>query len=177
MELILARHCETDWNVRGRLQGRSDIPLNDTGRRQAVALAMSLTDMGATHIICSDLKRAAETALIIGRELRLSVRTDVRLAECSFGLLEGLSLAEVEAQLKGSVHAVQDAYDFSPWGGEHRDAVLKRQLDVLRECAALPPLSKPLLVGHGRSLGTLLAHFGELMLREQGVARVVSFNL
>lgn len=177
MEFILARHCETEWNAQGRLQGRSDIPLNQTGKQQAVQLAKALAGMGATHIVCSDLKRATETALIIGRELRLSVRTDARLVECAFGLLEGLGEAEVGESLKGSVFKIQDEYDFRPWGGEHRAAVVARQIEALRECAALPPPSKPLIVGHGRSLGTLLAHFGEPILLEQGKARVVTLDL
>ena len=94
--LLLARHGETDWNRDHRWQGHSDPPLNETGRRQAAALAAQLTDLDA--IYSSDTERAHETAGIVAERLDLPVTTDERLREVSFGDWEGLTRAEIDAR-------------------------------------------------------------------------------
>ncbi|NUT56025.1 MAG: histidine phosphatase family protein, partial [Thermoleophilia bacterium] len=60
--LLLARHGETDWNRELRIQGSSDIELNELGRRQAQSLAQELTDVDLDAIYASDLSRAHATA-------------------------------------------------------------------------------------------------------------------
>ena len=71
MRVLLARHGQTDWNAAGRIQGASDVPLNENGREQARKLASKLAASGGRlgAIYSSPLKRALETAGIIGREL------------------------------------------------------------------------------------------------------------
>ena len=64
--LLLVRHGETDWNAEGRLQGHTDTPLNDYGRRQARALADALAGDDFEALYASDLARARETAEILG---------------------------------------------------------------------------------------------------------------
>ena len=64
--LLFARHGETDWNASGRLQGHTDRPLNDYGRRQAAELAAQLEADEVAAIYASDLSRAKETAEILG---------------------------------------------------------------------------------------------------------------
>src|SRR3954449_2195858 len=92
--LLLARHGETDWNTTGRLQGHTDRPLNDYGRRQAGALADRLADDGIAAIYASDLSRAKETAEIVGSRLRLPVVIDADLRERNWGSWEGLTPSE-----------------------------------------------------------------------------------
>lgn len=64
--ILLVRHGETEWNRTFRFQGRSDLPLNETGTRQAEALAFTLRDEPIQAIYSSPLVRALETARIIG---------------------------------------------------------------------------------------------------------------
>ena len=65
MKLYIIRHGETDWNVKRRFQGHSDIPLNEEGRRLAYLTAEALKEVPFTRIYTSPLKRASETAAII----------------------------------------------------------------------------------------------------------------
>ncbi|MDC7682098.1 histidine phosphatase family protein [Asticcacaulis sp. BYS171W] len=92
------RHGQTDWNAQMRLQGSTDIPLNETGRDQARMAAFFLADQGITQILASPLVRAHETATIVAETLNVPVVTDARLTERHFGLFEGLTIDEVETQ-------------------------------------------------------------------------------
>jgi len=95
--VYLTRHGETDWNLAGRWQGHTDIPLNDNGRAQARAVAEVLRGEGVPAIVSSDLARAHETARIIGASLGIAVAyVDADLRERMFGVFEGLTRAECE---------------------------------------------------------------------------------
>jgi len=61
------RHAESEWNAQGRWQGQRDPALSERGRAQANELATSLARAGVEAIVASDLVRAHETALIVGR--------------------------------------------------------------------------------------------------------------
>lgn len=92
--LLFVRHGETDWNRAGRFQGSQDIPLNDEGRAQARRLARQW-DQGGDLVVASPLSRARETAEILASSLGFSVLTfDPRLIERSYGMGEGLTVAE-----------------------------------------------------------------------------------
>lgn len=93
----LVRHGSTDWNAEGRIQGWTDTGLNADGRREAKEAARRLLGRGWEGIVASDLKRARETAEIIGHELGLEVLLYPKLRERSFGPLEGMNQAQVEA--------------------------------------------------------------------------------
>lgn len=99
--LFVVRHGQTDWNVQGRLQGSSDIPLNDAGRAQAAAAAATLglaLRQGFT-LVSSPLSRARETAEILVASLgQGEVELDDRLVERSYGVWEGLASAERAAR-------------------------------------------------------------------------------
>ena len=89
--LYIVRHGLTDWNLKGQIQGQKDIPLNDTGQRQASNVADRLSRFNLEYIISSDLSRAVETANIIGDKLNLHVEYDARLREYDFGILTGMT--------------------------------------------------------------------------------------
>ncbi|HJQ74049.1 MAG TPA: histidine phosphatase family protein [Gaiellaceae bacterium] len=94
--LLLVRHGETDWNADGRLQGQTDRPLSEFGRRQARQLADELAAEELEAIYASDLSRARETAEIVGERLGLPVVLDADLREKDWGTWEGLTSVERE---------------------------------------------------------------------------------
>lgn len=95
MKLILVRHGETVWNSEGRVQGASDIALSETGREQIHKLAAALKDESLDAIFSSPLRRAHETALILGRFHSREIRLEEGLMEMNQGDFEGLSFNEL----------------------------------------------------------------------------------
>ena len=92
---FLVRHGETDWNVEGKMQGSSDRPLNDTGRKQAKEAASFLKGHNIEAIFSSGLLRAKETAEIIQEQNPAELIIDDRLRERDAGRAEGMLLAEI----------------------------------------------------------------------------------
>jgi broad specificity phosphatase PhoE len=93
--LIVWRHGNTDWNANERVQGQSDTPLNELGRRQAAAAAQLLLAMRPDAIVASDLLRASDTASALSAISGLPVSYDKRLRERFFGAWQGLFMTEV----------------------------------------------------------------------------------
>jgi broad specificity phosphatase PhoE len=136
--LLLVRHGETDWNADGRLQGHTDRPLSDLGRRQAQRLAEELEGEELEAIYSSDLSRARETAEIVGERLGLPVELDPGLREKDWGNWEGLTAVE------------RDRVEFM---GESTEAHQERILDTLRRIAGRHPgAGRVLVVTHGGSM-------------------------
>lgn len=105
-ELWLIRHGETDWNLTGRIQGASDIPLNATGIAQAESLVGRLENESFDAVYSSDLDRAHTTCTtaLPGAD----VRPDVRLRELAYGVLEGKRWAELDDDLAAAVREWQE---------------------------------------------------------------------
>jgi|SRR5690554_6860365 len=100
-EFCLVRHGSTDWNIEGRIQGCTDTPLNEQGRREAARTGRELKEKGWEGIVASDLSRAGETAKIIGAQLGLEVLYFPELRERDFGPLEGKRRVELEKKYPG----------------------------------------------------------------------------
>ena len=123
--LYFLRHGETDWNRDHRLQGSTDIPLNDTGRAQARRHGRAMAGLGEDWsgytFAVSPMVRARETFEIVREELAISVEPwiDARLREGSFGRWEGWTWAEVVAR-EPENHAIwlSESWTRSPHGGE-----------------------------------------------------------
>ena len=174
--LILIRHGETDWNRVGRIQGLTDIPLNDAGREQArraaeelrSELAISPSDAAdAAVIVSSDLQRAAETADIIAGALGLDApRRYPELRERAYGDAEGLLTAEFQRR-------------WGPWhvadvpGAETRADLRRRALAALARAqhdAAPMGTTLPLIVvAHGALIREVIGHATDDRLPEPGV--------
>ena len=136
--LLLVRHGETDWNAEGRLQGQTDRPLNDFGRRQARQLAEQLAGEEFEAICSSDLARARETAEILAERLGLPVELDPDLREKDWGNWEGLTAVE------------RDRVEFV---GESTQAHQERMLRALARISAEHPVGGTVLVvTHGGSM-------------------------
>lgn len=90
MRLYIMRHGETDWNKSRRLQGKSDISLNDFGRELAEKTREELKDVPFDLVITSPLRRARETAMIVRGEREIPIIEDARIEEMSFGIYEGM---------------------------------------------------------------------------------------
>ena len=136
--LLLVRHGETDWNAEGRLQGHTDRPLSDFGRRQAEQLAEELAEEEIEAIYSSDLSRARGTAEIVGGRLGLPIELDSDLREKNWGTWEGLTAVE------------RDRVEFV---GESTRAHRDRMLRALARISARHPNSGTVLVvTHGGSM-------------------------
>ena len=157
MKFILTRHCETDWNREGRLQGHSDTHLNEYGWFQAEELAQNLKNLGIKKIISSDLKRSVETSSVLAKYLKVPIELDARIRECAYGKLEGSTKDEALVAGYGSLQH----YDFESLGGESRERVLRRHLSFLDDVHEKESDDPILLVGHGTGLNTLLFHLGK----------------
>ena len=89
--LYIMRHGQTDWNVRHKMQGRTDIPLNEEGRRMARTAAEEYRNVPFDVCYCSPLSRAQETARLVLAGRDVPIITDERLVEMGFGIYEGQS--------------------------------------------------------------------------------------
>jgi broad specificity phosphatase PhoE len=96
--IVLVRHGETDWNREHRFQGHADQPLNTAGREQALELADLLRDEPVAALYTSPLRRASETARVIGDRLGLVPHELEALREIDVGDWEGLTIDEVRAR-------------------------------------------------------------------------------
>ncbi len=95
-DILIIRHGQTAWNKKKRLQGHSDIPLNEEGRLQALTLAETLQDEPLDAIFSSDLQRAWQTANEIARCHQLPVEIDKSLRERCYGICEGMMSDEIK---------------------------------------------------------------------------------
>ncbi|GAA3652569.1 histidine phosphatase family protein [Nonomuraea antimicrobica] len=93
--IVCLRHGQTLWNVEQRFQGHSDIPLDETGAAQAARAASLLGSLRPTMIVSSDLQRANDTALALGRVVGLDVAVDKAFRERGGGQWEGLTRGEI----------------------------------------------------------------------------------
>ena len=108
--ICIIRHGETDWNVEKRIQGHTDIPLNENGRAQAMAMAFNAAHQRFQAIYSSDLARAQETAWVLAQREGLDVKLLPQLRERHFGVFQGITAAE-GAELHPAAYAYYVARD------------------------------------------------------------------
>lgn len=159
--LTLIRHGETDWNLARRIQGSTDIPLNDTGREQARRAAAALRQRGTeipVTVVASDLSRASETAEIIAAELGVAVtRLYAGLRERSYGDAEGVDAAEFHRRW-GDWHSAE-VPGAEPWPLLRRRALSTLRLAVRdhREETG-PGVASLVVVTHGALIREVIRH-------------------
>lgn len=166
--VFLVRHGQTEFNVIGRYQGQTDSPLTPLGQEQARAFGRILAGLPRPPqtIWTSPMGRARATAALIAAELDarrnipVSLATDPRLTELSFGQWDGLSKAEIKERWPGVRRGkAARAWLFDAPDGESLEAARHRLADVLRDALAVPDL---LLVSHGMAGRLIRAHHAGL---------------
>ncbi len=151
--IYITRHGETEWNVQGRIQGHTDVPLSQRGVEQAQMLSRRLANIRIDAAYASDLSRAAETARVALGERDVPITFTDELREYSKGVFEGLTEAEYRDKypdLYGP--SMENDLDFAPPGGEtirETSARLARIVQMVREAHMD---QSALIVGHGGSL-------------------------
>ena len=149
--ILLVRHGETDWNRDRRVQGHTDVPLNDEGRRQARALAEELGEGAFDAVYASDLARARETAEILAAPCGLDVTQLEALREKNFGTWEGLTDTDV-------LDRFPDARPRA-WGdAESTEDMSERVLAAVRSIADAHPDRRVLVVTHGGPMRAVLRY-------------------
>lgn len=130
--LGVVRHGPTEWNVIGRVQGRTDVPLNEAGVKEVRRWAMP-SDVDGFSWVCSPLARTVETARILSGG---DVSGDARLIEMDWAVWEGATLASLRAELGDLMRAWEaKGLDFRAPGGESPREVQARIAPFLREVA------------------------------------------
>jgi len=163
--LLLIRHAESSWNAAGRWQGHGDPPLSDRGRAQADALARELARETIDVLVSSDLRRAAETAAILGQARGLQPQLNPRLRELDLGDWEGLTSDQIERTAGDVLRRLNDGdLDVRPGGGENLRELEQRALLVVTELVDAHPGRRLAIVTH---LGVIRALLG----KPRGVTR------
>lgn len=167
--LYIMRHGRTDWNVMHKLQGRTDIPLNDEGREMAKRAAEQYADIHFDVCYCSPLIRARETAEILLEGRDVPIIADERLLEMSFGIYEGVAnsfeipdcpinvLFFNPEQYTTPVEGAESLKQLFSRTGELLDTVIKPLVEQGRDV---------LIVGHGAMNSSIVCQIKDLPIEK-----------
>ncbi|MBR0040718.1 MAG: histidine phosphatase family protein [Oscillospiraceae bacterium] len=167
--LYIMRHGKTDWNAAHRLQGLTDIPLNDEGRHMAERAREEIRDVPFDVCYSSPLRRARETAEIVLRGRGVPILTDDRLREMSFGVWEGVADSfRIPDCPVNVLFRAPEKYVVPVEGGESFDELFARTGQFLREVAEplLAADKDVLIVGHGAMNCAIVSQLRDLPLAE-----------
>lgn len=160
MAIYLARHGETDWNLKGLIQGHTDIPLNETGKQQAYELAVVIKDKGISinRIYSSDMKRARKTAETVAKELSVEAYALKGIQEVNLGRWEGHTWKQVRELFPDEYRVWYENRRYeAPPEGESYEQVLQRVVPVLSGIA-LKEDENVLVVVHSAVIMSLLSY-------------------
>lgn len=163
--IVAIRHGQTEWNAAARIQGHTDIELDDTGHWQAQRLAQALADDELHAVYSSDLVRARQTAAPLAERAGLALRTDAGLRERGFGDFEGFSFAQIEQRWPAQAQSWRRRDpDFGPGGGEVLRAFRERIVEAVERLARAHRGQAIALVTHGGVLDLLYREAARLTL-------------
>lgn len=150
--LYIMRHGRTDWNEKHKLQGRTDIPLNQDGIEMAEKARAEYADIHFDICYCSPLKRARQTAEIVLAGRNIPIITDDRLSEMCFGIYEGVenSFKDPDCPIN-TLFFSPEKYVVPVEGGESLQHLYARTGEFLEQVVK-PQLAQGrdiLIVGHG----------------------------
>lgn len=154
LNVLVARHGQSEWNAKGRWQGQADPPLSDLGRAQAAGAATQLGAFDA--IIASDLDRALTTAMIIAENLGIGpVLVEPAFRERHAGEYQGLTREEIDERWPGNIEA-----GIWPPGWEPDTSVHARVSDGLERVKLEIGAGDVLIISHGGVIYSLEGHHG-----------------
>lgn len=163
--LLIIRHGETVWNAENRFQGHGDSPLNETGRSQVAALAGRMKTLKFETLISSDLGRTRETASIIAGLSGHTVELDSRLRERNYGVLEGLTVAEIRQTHPEVLDQLKnDDPEYIPPEGESHRQHYRRNVAFFEEALRSRPGTTIAIVAHGGVLDSIFRYVSGLPL-------------
>jgi probable phosphoglycerate mutase len=156
-DFVFIRHGETDWNRQQRFQGQIDVPLNETGRAQALRLGARLAAEPPDVLLASDLLRTRQTGEPLSQHWGLAAALRPAFREQSFGVLEGLDVPTIKARHPELwAHWLEHRADFClPGGGESIRQFHARVIGAVREAAEAWAGRVVTVVTHGGVLDML----------------------
>lgn len=167
--LYIMRHGKTEWNALHKLQGRTNIPLNDEGRLMASQACEEYKSVKIDVCYCSPLIRAVETAQIVLRDRNIPIITDERLVEMSFGDYEGIENSfQIPNCPINVIFKEPEKYLESVGGAESFDDLFTRTGEFLKEVIE-PQLQEGkniLIVGHGAMNSSIICQIKNLPIEE-----------
>jgi broad specificity phosphatase PhoE len=162
LSVTILRHAETEWNVRGMLQGSMDSPLTERGEEQARLCGERLQRQLFTTCYTSPLPRARRTAELVLRRMDQPppIEEEDRLRERAFGDWEGLRWPDIQERFPEEVAKSKSDADYEiAGGGESRSQNLARALDFLAELPLMhSPDERVLVVTHSATAVTIVKH-------------------
>ncbi len=166
LRIFLTRHGETQWNAEWRIQGHTDMELNDNGIAQAEALSKRLEGSGISAIYSSDMSRASRTAAIIQNRLPDSrLILSPLLRERHWGSFEGKQWKEIEDELPDEIKELRrHPVDFKPEGGESRRDVLNRLTEFMNNVRSEHEDGIIMIVTHGGVSSLMIKYITDLDL-------------
>jgi 2,3-bisphosphoglycerate-dependent phosphoglycerate mutase len=166
MLLYLIRHGESVFNAEGRIQGHSDVPLSELGRRQGQAVADALAGRPIDALYSSPLPRAYQTAEILAARLNLPILTDDRLKEVNVGVFQGQLRWELNQKYPEEMARwVSEDLDYALPQGETRRQLIERGRAALQEIV-VQKHRQVAVVSHGRLLMMTLKSLLALPLKQ-----------
>ncbi|MCL2576341.1 MAG: histidine phosphatase family protein [Defluviitaleaceae bacterium] len=151
MKIFTIRHGQTEWNVQRRLQGHSDIALDDVGLEQARRIGLRLASEKVDIIYTSDLMRAVKTAETINAHHGVEIIATPMLREMSFGIYEGMNIEEIAHEID---------WEHPDGSSENRTAAIKRIHSFLDEVIAKQH-ENIFIVAHYGSIRAAIKYFLE----------------
>ncbi len=190
----LVRHGRSVWNAAGRIQGQIDIELDEIGLQQAQRIAGRLEGEPLAAIYSSPLLRARSTAEVIAVRFNLPVTLDARLMEYDFGVISGMTWAEVaENHPELANRWLEDPWAVPVAGSEGRVNFAARVMSAMQDICSRHPAEHVVIVAHGGTFGVYLTamlgldlnrrhpfHFGNTSLSQvelrEGVFHIHGLN-
>ena len=166
--LYIMRHGKTDWNLLHKLQGQTDIPLNDMGRKMTREAGERYKDIHFDVCYCSPLVRARETAKLVLEGRNVPVIIDDRLAEMGFGIYEGIEEVFEKPECPVRVLFFNPEKYEAVGGAESLESLIKRTSEFLEE-VAMPLVNEGkdvLILGHGAMNSAIIGNIRHKELKD-----------